>query len=68
MRLLRCRIAQTCCCKRERDVQLARDELMGPLHGFPFAVKDLVPVLGIRMTMGSPILRGFRGARGQRHG
>ena len=44
---------------RERDVQLARDELMGSLHGFPFAVKDLVPVKGIRMTMGSPILRDF---------
>jgi len=44
---------------REHDVQLARGELMGPLHGFPFAVKDLVPVRGIRMTMGSPILKDF---------
>ena len=32
---------------------------MGPLHGFPFAVKDLRPVKGIRMTMGSPILKDF---------
>jgi amidase len=43
----------------ERDKQLARGELMGPLHGFPLAVKDLMPVRGIRMTMGSPILKDF---------
>jgi amidase len=43
----------------ERDRQLARGELMGPLHGFPLAVKDLMPVRGIRMTMGSPILKDF---------
>ena len=43
----------------ERDAQLARGELMGPLHGLPLAVKDLAPVKGIRMTMGSPILKDF---------
>jgi amidase len=43
----------------ERDRQAARGELMGPLHGFPLAVKDLMPVKGIRMTMGSPILKDF---------
>jgi amidase len=43
----------------ERDEQLARGELMGPLHGFPHAVKDLAPVKGMRMTMGSPILKDF---------
>jgi amidase len=43
----------------ERDRQIARGELMGPLHGFPLAVKDLVPVKGIRMTQGSPILKEF---------
>jgi amidase len=43
----------------ERDRQLARGELMGPLHGFPLAVKDLMAVKGIRMTMGSPILKDF---------
>src|SRR4029077_3388665 len=42
-----------------RDRQLARGELLGPLHGFPLAVKDLMPVKGIRMTMGSPILKEF---------
>ena len=44
---------------RERDNQLARGESMGPLHGFPHAVKDLEPVRGIRTTMGSPILKDF---------
>jgi amidase len=44
---------------RERDAQLGRGESMGPLHGLPHAVKDLQPVKGIRMTMGSPILKDF---------
>jgi amidase len=44
---------------RERDAQLARGEAVGPLHGFPQAVKDLAPVKGIPMTQGSPILNGF---------
>jgi amidase len=43
----------------ERDRQVARGELMGSLHGLPLAVKDLMPVKGIRMTMGSPILKDF---------
>jgi amidase len=42
-----------------RDDQLARGEIMGPLHGFPFAVKDLVWVKGVRSTSGSPILKDF---------
>jgi amidase len=42
----------------ERDRQAAQG-LMGPLHGFPLAVKDLVPVKGMPMTMGSPILKDF---------
>jgi amidase len=44
---------------RERDAQLARGEVMGPLHGFPHAVKDLAPVKGMRLTMGSPIFKDF---------
>jgi amidase len=44
---------------RERDDQLARGECLGPLHGFPHAVKDLQNVKGIRTTMGSPILKDF---------
>jgi amidase len=43
----------------ERDRQLARGESMGPLHGMPHAVKDLQAVKGIRMTMGSPLLKDF---------
>jgi amidase len=44
---------------RERDEQLARGESLGPLHGFPHAVKDLQAVKGIRTTQGSPILKDF---------
>jgi amidase len=44
---------------RARDAELARGESMGPLHGFPHAVKDLLPVKGIRSTWGSPILKNF---------
>src|SRR5260370_23311694 len=41
----------------EKDAGLAGGKAVGPLHGFPFAVKDLTPVKGIRTTMGSPILK-----------
>ena len=44
---------------RERDAQIMRGEILGPLHGFPHAVKDLQPVKGIRSTSGSPILKDF---------
>jgi amidase len=44
---------------RVRDDQTARGEIMGPLHGFPHAVKDLQWVKGIRSTSGSPILADF---------
>ena len=44
---------------REHDAQLARGEHMGWMHGFPHAVKDLAAAKGIRMTMGSPILKDF---------
>jgi amidase len=42
---------------QEKDDALTRGAAVGPLHGFPFAVKDLAPVKGIPMTMGSPILK-----------
>lgn len=42
---------------RDKDGELARGAAVGPLTGFPFAVKDLAPVKGIPMTMGSPILK-----------
>lgn len=43
----------------ERDEQAKRGEWLGPLHGFPHAVKDLEPVKGIVSTRGSPIFRDF---------
>ena len=44
---------------RARDAQLARGDYLGPLHGFPHAVKDLKPVKGLRFTQGSPIFKDF---------
>jgi len=44
---------------RERDSQLTRGEWMGPLHGFPHAVKELAAVKGIKTTKGSPLLKDF---------
>ena len=44
---------------RAADDQVRRGEIAGPLHGFPFAVKDLAWVKGIRSTSGSPILKNF---------
>src|SRR5262245_11070366 len=44
---------------REKDAQLARGDATGPLHGLPFAVKDLVPVKGIRTTSGSLLFKDF---------
>jgi amidase len=44
---------------RERDAQVSRGEIIGPLHGLPHAVKDLQPVKGIVSTQGSPILKDF---------
>jgi amidase len=39
-----------------RDTQLARGEVMGWMHGFPHAVKDLANTRGIRTTYGSPFM------------
>src|ERR1700691_6240586 len=44
---------------RTRDAQIARDEYLGWMHGFPHAVKDLEPTRGIRTTMGSPLFKNF---------
>jgi amidase len=44
---------------KEKDAQIARGEPTGPLHGFPFAIKDLLPVKGMRTTSGSLILKDF---------
>jgi len=42
---------------RERDAQVSRGEVLGPLHGLPQAIKDLVGVKGLPTTMGSPLFR-----------
>jgi amidase len=42
----------------ERDAQLSRGESLGPLHGFPQAPKDILPVAGMVTTKGSPIFAG----------
>ncbi|KAK44998.1 amidase [Caballeronia jiangsuensis] len=39
----------------ERDTQLSQGESLGPLHGFPQAPKDILPVAGMVTTKGSPI-------------
>ena len=41
------------------DEQLAHGADLGPLHGLPFAFKDLDPAVGFPMTRGSPIFRDF---------
>ena len=40
---------------RDADARLKKSARVGPLHGFPHAVKDLVPTAGIRTTYGSRI-------------
>jgi amidase len=44
---------------RYRDEQLARSEWLGPMHGFPQAIKDLENTAGVRTTMGSPLFKDF---------
>jgi amidase len=42
---------------KEKDALVAKGQIMGPLHGFPHAVKDLQAVKGIVSTSGSLILK-----------
>lgn len=41
------------------DEAFARGGPVGPLHGLPVGIKDLVPTAGIRTTFGSPIYRDY---------
>ena len=43
----------------ERDAEIARGLDRGPLHGIPFALKDLFYTKGVRTTAGSLIFRDF---------
>lgn len=41
------------------DLALRRNDPVGPLHGLPMAIKDLVATRGIRTTFGSRIYKDF---------
>ena len=43
---------------RAKDEAAARGEKLGPLHGLPIAIKDLVDVAGLPTTKGFPPLKG----------
>lgn len=44
---------------REAEASVMRGEKLGPLHGVPFSIKDLVFTKGIRTTGGSKIYQNF---------
>lgn len=43
----------------QRDAQLTSGQYLGWMHGFPFAVKDNLPVKGMPFTRGSPLFKDF---------
>ncbi len=47
----------------DADRRLARGEKIGPLHGLPWAFKDLANAVGFPNTQGSPIYKNFMPAQ-----
>jgi len=45
-------------CAEAADARQRAGEALGPLHGLPIGVKDIVPTRGIPTERGSPIFRG----------
>ena len=48
---------------RQADRQLRSKATVGPLHGIPIGIKDIIETQGIPTTMGSPIFDGYVPAR-----
>jgi len=48
---------------RQADRQLQSKETLGPLHGIPVGIKDIIETQGIPTAMGSPIFEGYVPAR-----
>ena len=48
---------------RQADRQLQSGETLGPLHGIPVGIKDIIETQNIPTAMGSPIFEGYVPAR-----
>lgn len=44
---------------RQAEAAVMKGEMLGPLHGVPYSVKDLTLTAGVRTTMGSAIYEDF---------